>query len=104
MKIRRDGIESAIITAIKAGPEADQYDDAGAFVARVRQTDWLFEPADYVIAGEIVEPKDDDLIDELDDDGAAIATYAVSSPNSGTTPWRYTDAERTLMRVHACEA
>lgn len=101
--IRRDGIESDAITAVKAGPEVDQVNDAGAFVTRVRQIDWLIVPADYVIAGEVTEPRDDDLIDELDDDGNTIATYAVSSPTTGEPPWRWTDPARTLMRVHVNE-
>lgn len=103
IRIRRNGIESDVITAVKAGAAADQFDDAGAFVARVRQIDWLIDPADYVIAGEITLPIDDDLIDELDDDGEVIATYAVSSPAPGQNPWRYTDAERTMLRVHVNE-
>lgn len=103
VKIRRGALTSATITAIKAGPEADQYDDAGAFVQRVRQLDWLIDPADYKLAGEVTFPEDDDLIDELDASGAVVATYAVSSPTPGENPWRYTDGERTWLRVHANE-
>lgn len=103
VKISRDGIESDAITAVKAGPANDQYDDAGAFVQRVRQIDWLIAPADYVIAGEIAAPADDDLILELDSAGDLVATYVVSSPTPGENPWRYTDADRTLMRVHVNE-
>lgn len=108
IRITRSGIASSVLTAIKAGPEADQYDDAGAFISRVRQIDWLIDPADYVVGGSAVEPTDDDVIEEVTVDGsgnvtAVLATYAVSSPSQGENPWRYTDPERTMFRVHVAE-
>jgi hypothetical protein len=103
IKIRRGALTSLVITAVKAGPEADQFDDAGAFVQRIRKIDWLIDPADYQLDGDLVLPADDDVIEEVNTDEEVLATYIVSSPNVGDPPWRYTDAERTMLRVHVAE-
>ena len=60
--------------------------------------------ADYVLDGDLTTPEDDDLFEELDEDEVeVVANYVVSSPNAGETPWRYTDAERSMLRVHVNE-
>lgn len=95
----RRGALSGTATAIKGQSEHEQVDDTGAIVEQVRLLDWLIAPAEYMLGGEAVEPKAQDLIEEVS--GGVTYTYKVLSPIAGQEPWRYTDPHKTLLRVHS---
>jgi hypothetical protein len=81
------------------GKQLLRLDDGGGGV-RVEWTDadFLFRGADLVLAGETITPERGDLVYVVQPYGDTLI-YEVAS-YGGEPPWRWSDAGRTIARVH----
>ena len=61
--------------------------------------DFLVATADLVFGRQMVEPRTDDRV-YLERDGRTLV-YEVLPPSGGNPPWRWSDPQRTIRRIHA---
>ena len=104
--IKRGELRSDPLKGIAGQSTADQYEDVGHMISAARRQAWLIDPADYVLAGEAVEPDESHTIeqfdvepDDWDDTLEPVRRFDVTSPVQGQPAWRYTDGAQTLYRV-----
>ena len=69
-------------------------DNGAGFPLGIAAADFIVTPSDLVIGGNPVEPAAGDRI--TDQDGRVFEVLEVP----GGMPWRFTDPERTAMRIH----
>lgn len=95
------GDTTLTINAI-AGITNISYEDQHGVIVRAKVQDFIVDPADLVISGNLFEPNEGDLIvDSYGPDGI-VRTYEVN-PSGTDNPWRWTDHHRTRMRIHVKE-
>lgn len=75
-------------------------DDGMGGVRRIESRDFLILAAELVLAGEVVLPEAGDRIRESQ--GGRDFIYEVMAPGT-EPPWRYSDAYRRTLRIHAKE-
>ncbi len=71
-------------------------DDAGGVRMEWTDRDFLISSADLILAGEVTLPKRGDRIVDGEQ------TYEVAA-SGGEPAWRFSDAHRTILRIHAKE-
>lgn len=81
-----------------SGSTTFDLDDGNGVVVEYRTQDWLIGACNLRIAGEQVEPKRGDLIEQSV--GSRIHVFEVLRPDGGEQVFRYIDPARTRMRVH----
>lgn len=94
--VYRRGAESAAVTATIGRTEFETIDEHGA-VGKWEARDYLIHAADLLLGGAAVLPERGDRIEETQ--GNQTFVYEVLAP-SNEPVWRYSDAYRTLLRVH----
>lgn len=93
--IRRNGIASAPVTAVRGSSEFIRESDENGS-ASWRTLDYLIAVADYVIDGVVTQPQGGDLIEEAI--GGIVATSEVVL-NPGEKP-TLSDSGETQYRIH----
>ena len=108
--IRRGELRSEPITAVPGQSTAEQYESEVHHSTQARRCAYLIDPADYVIADEAATPKETDRfdvyaesIDDWTEAAVPVESYTVRSPVRGVPLWRWTDGERSMMRVECLE-
>lgn len=91
------GTRSVALSATR-GKSLLRLSDGGAGRIEWTDQDFLFPAADLVLGGEPTEPRRGDTIRLAD--GTSALVYEVQAP-AGEPPWRWSDAQRTTLRVHA---
>lgn len=76
-------------------------DGYGATVRHVSR-DYLVRAADLVLNGERTEPQRGDQVIETDDSGNEHL-HEVMGPGGNEPDWRYSDPQRTGLRIHTKE-
>lgn len=87
------GAQSVGLRATLGGSDLT-IDQSAGFPLAVRSADFIVTPSDLVIDGVSVEPAAGDRIT----DPAGRVFEVLEIP--GGMPWRFTDPERTAMRIH----
>jgi hypothetical protein len=81
---RPEGVGEASIEPVRVDAEA---------------VDFLISAADLVFGRQAVEPKPDDRV-YLKRDGRTLI-YEILPRTGGSPPWRWSDPQRTIRRIHA---
>lgn len=91
------GSDSVTLDAVIGRTTHAVTDDYGAAVI-TETKDFIVAVADFLFDGSAVTPERGDTITEVD--GSTTHTYKVSAP-SGEPHYRYSDPDRTMIRIHA---
>ena len=94
--IYRRGTASVAVTAIAGSTAADVDNGAGGTIAG-RVTDWLIEPGDLVLDGQLILPARNDEIVTQDDEGDVVHQVV---PQGGEPCYRRSGA---MYRIHTQE-
>lgn len=93
----RRGGSSVALTAIHGRTLLKLSDDYGGVKMEHTDRDYLIASADLVLSGNPVLPQKGDVIAE-EEDGTTYVYEVLAPP--GEPPWRWSGADRVLMRVH----
>lgn len=94
---RREPEENDAIQATFGQAEFARENSEG-LTTEVRMWDFLITAADLVLAAVVVEPEPGDEIIV-----AGIGTFEVVSPGGEEPPWRYSDPNKIMLRIHTRE-
>lgn len=95
-KLRRNGADTNLITAIIARRSSEDYGADGALVVSTHH-DWIVDPTRLVIDSELVKPERGDLwVTE------AGETFVVV-PDEAENSWRWMDQYKQRIRFHTIE-
>lgn len=73
-------------------------DGQGGTFVEWTDRDYLFPAADLILSGSLTEPARGDQIRDTDEAGNVVV-YEVLAPG-GEPPWRYSDPQGVMLRVH----
>lgn len=94
------GGDSVTLTATPGKSLLRVMDSSGNSVVEWTDADWLISAADLILAGSTTLPERGDIITRTK--GGTVYTYEVR-PVESEGAWRWSDENRTIMRVHTKE-
>lgn len=95
--VYRRGSASLVLSAIP-GVTAFQTVDQSQLVEETRSRDFLVLASDLQLSGNIFTPDRGDVIEEVFP--GRTESYEIMAPADGTPPYRYSDAAKTILRIH----
>lgn len=92
------GIDSVVIEDVEVGRTAFASNMHNAARLEFSERDYLIPAASLILGGQAVTPRKGDRIAEVV--AGELLTFELMTPATGEPAWRYSDPERTFLRVH----